>query len=473
MGEQKVHLLEDKKDMHDFIRSLLQDVKALEYMLEHDWFESDIRRIGAEQEMVLVDKGNFKPSFVAEKAMELMSEYPWLETELAKFNLEISLTPRVFEGNCLRQLEDETRQRMKIIKANLAKLGAAPMLTGILPTLRKFDLSIDNITPKKRYYALMKAIDEHHLGSEYELRISGIDELAIKHDSAMLEACNTSFQVHLQVSPDEFVKMYNLAQALAAPVMSLASNSPLVFGRRLWHESRIAMFQQSIDTRSTHKHMRERLPRVNFGHEWLQKSILEIYKEDIARFRVLMSADVKEESMELIEAGKVPKLQSLQVHNSTIYRWNRPCYGISDTGKPHLRIENRVFPSGPTIIDEMANASFWLGLMCGLGSAHEDISNKIHFADVRDNFFKAARYGIDSTFTWFNDKKIGACELILHELLPVAKEGLEHRNIPSEDIDRYLGIIEERAKRHTTGARWMLRSYTKFRKEVDKVSSEL
>ena len=150
--------------------------------------------------------------------------------------------------------------------------------------------------------------------------------------------------------------------------MAIAANSPIVFGKRLWHESRIAMFQQALDVRTTHDHMRERSPRVSFGTGWLEKSLLEIYREDIARFRVLLGNDIKEDSLELINQGKTPKLRALQVHNSTVYRWNRPCYGISDNGKPHLRIENRVLPSGPTIIDSVANAAFWLGCNDGHGT---------------------------------------------------------------------------------------------------------
>ena len=314
----------------------------------------------------------------------------------------------------------------------------------------------------------MEAINKQLLGTGYELKISGIDELMIKHDSPMLEAVNTSFQVHFQVSPENFAPLYNIAQVLAAPVMAIAANSPLVFGRRLWHESRIAMFQQSIDTRSSHKHLRERLPRVYFGKQWVENGILDIYKDDIARFRVLMTSDVKEKSLEKILAGEVPKLKALQVHNSTIYRWNRPCYGISDTGKPHLRIENRVFPAGPTVSDEVANAVFWLGLMVEFSELYPDIRNSIGFADARDNFFKAATYGIDSTFSWIDDKKVGACELTLQELIPMSRQGLHRKNIDEGNIDKYLGLIEDRAKRHMNGARWILKSYTKLNEEVDK-----
>jgi hypothetical protein len=193
--------------------------------------------------------------------------------------------------------------------------------------------------------------------------------------------------------------MYNISQALAGPLIAISANSPIVFGRRLWHESRIALFQQSLDTRTTHDHMRERSPRVNFGNDWLKDSILEIYREDIARFRVLLSGDVEEDAIDLIHKGKVPKLRALQVHNSTVYRWNRPCYGISSNGKPHLRIENRVIPSGPTSIDEVANTALWIGAMMGMGDKYDDITQHISFEDVRDNFGKAAKFGIDSKFT--------------------------------------------------------------------------
>ncbi len=454
--------------MQHFVRNLLRDVQALEYMLENDWFESDIVRIGAEQEMCIVHNKTYKPATIAMEALELMKEYDWVETELAKFNLETNLLPRIFEKDCLSELEKENSSKLEIIRANLKSLNADLILTGILPTLRKYDLEMQNLTPKKRYYALMEAINQQLIGNAYELRLSGIDELLVKHDSPLLEACNTSFQVHLQVAPADFVCLYNISQALAAPVMAIAANSPIVFGKRLWHESRIALFQQSLDIRTTHDHMRERSPRVSFGNGWLDHSIMEIYKEDIARFRVLLSADVEEDSLAMIADGKVPKLRALQVHNSTVYRWNRPCYGISESGKPHLRIENRVLPSGPSVLDEVANAAFWLGAMIGMHEHCKDIRKQLSWEDVRDNFAKAAKFGIDTTFNWFGDKKVSPCDLILQELLPLARKGLESRQVNTADIDRYLGVIEERAKKHMNGARWQLRAFSKLIKEVSR-----
>jgi CBS domain-containing protein/gamma-glutamylcysteine synthetase len=475
MGEQKVSILKDNHQMQRFVRHLLKDVQALDYMLKNDWFEQGITRIGAEQEMAIIDNKTFKPAPVAMEALEKMKDFPWVETELAKFNLETNLTPKVFKGKCFQEMEAENRHNLSVIKENLQSLDANLLLTGILPTLRKFDLELHNLTPKKRYAALMEAITDQLIGNSYELRLTGIDEILVKHDSPLLEACNTSFQVHLQVAPQDFVKMYNIAQTLAAPIMAIAANSPVVFGKRLWHETRIALFQQSVDTRTTHHHMRERSPRVTFGNGWLKNSILEIYKEDIARFRVLIAGDIEEDSLHMVQNGKVPKLRALQVHNSTVYRWNRPCYGISDNGKPHLRIENRVLPAGPTVIDEFANAAFWLGAMMGMANEIDDITEHISWEDVRDNFGKAARFGIDSNFTWFNDQKISACDLVLDYLLPLARKGLKSQKIDAKDIDRYLSIIEARAKNHMNGARWTLRAFTKLKKEAstDEVVSVL
>lgn len=466
MGEQKVSLAKDQKQLQAFVRRLLNDVRALEYMLENDWFESDIVRIGAEQEMCLVDAKTFKPAKINTEVIKKMKRYKWLDTELAQFNLETNLTPYEFKGTALRKLEQENFKYLESIRKVVRKMGAHVVLTGILPTLRKFDLELENLTPNPRYRGLMEAIHGELIGNAFEIKLSGIDELHIRHDSPLLEACNTSYQVHLQVAPSDFVCLYNIAQAITAPVMAISANSPMVFGKRLWHETRIALFQQSLDTRTSHDHLRERSPRVNFGNGWLQKSILEIYKEDITRFRVLMTADEDEASLEKIKEGIVPKLKALQVHNSTVYRWNRPCYGISSNGKPHLRIENRVLPAGPTVLDATANAALWLGAMVGMKKRCKDITTRLSWEDVRDNFFKAARYGIDSKFTWFNDKKYTAIELITKELLPIAREGLKEQKVNSEDIDRYLGTIEERAKKHATGARWQLRAFTQLKNTI-------
>src|SRR5690606_25480973 len=214
--------------------------------------------------------------------------------------------------------------------------------------------------------------------------------------------------------------------------------------------------------------MRELSPRVILGNRWMNKGIVELFQEDIARFRVLIGTREIEDSIEKIKDGKAPNLSALQVHNGTVYRWNRPCYGVSSNGKPHLRIENRVIPAGPTVIDEIANTAFWLGAMIGLEDQYGDIREQIQFVDVRDNFAKAARYGIDNTFNWFEDKKISSTDLFNEVLIPLAREGLQKRKIVPEDIDRYLDVISDRVDRHMTGARWMLKSFTQLKSSTEK-----
>lgn len=466
MGEERVNVPKEE-NLQNFIRHLLSDVQALEHMLNNDWFETEPIRIGAEQEMCLVDKRTLKPAPIAMNVLKRLTSYDWCTTEIARFNLENNFAPLEFTGKALHLMETENLEQLAIVREAVKKSSGKVVLTGILPTIRKFDLTLDNLTPKPRYKALIEAINSQLTTDSYELRLSGIDEILLKHDSPLLEALNTSYQVHLQVTPASFVPLYNIAQAVAAPVMAIAANSPLVFGKRLWHESRIALFQQALDVRTSREHMRERAPRVNFGSGWLDKSILEIFREDISRFRVLLGAEVNENSLTEIAAGRTPKLKALQVHNGTVYRWNRPCYGISPNGQPHLRIENRVLPAGPTVIDQTANAAFWLGLVTGMGHKYKDIREHMSWADARDNFFKAAKFGVDTNFTWFNDRKISCTDLILEELLPIARMGLEQRKIDPQDIERYLGVIEQRAKLHTNGARWQLRAYTNFREKLN------
>jgi len=466
MGEKKFKKAKGELGKQQFVSNLLQDMQALEYMLHNQFFETGITRIGAEQEMCIIQKKSFKAAPIALEIIDLLQDKPWLDTELAKFNLEINLDPRVFTGSALKDMEAETNEKLQIIKSELAHFQSDILLTGILPTLHKNDLESHNLTPRERYKLLVESLSAQLLGQAFELRIQGIDELLLRSHTPLLEAANTSFQVHLQVDPENFVPYYNIAQALTAPVLGISANSPIVFGRRLWHESRIALFQQALDVRTTNEHMRERSPRVNFGSDWVHNSILDIYREDIARFRSLIYPETNENSMETVLAGNIPRLSALQVHNSTVYRWNRPCYGISDTGKPHLRIENRVLPAGPTVVDEIANAALWLGAVVGCAKEWGDIRKKMSWEDVRDNFEKAARFGMDSKFTWFKDKKITVTDLVQHELIPLAKEGLASQGINSGDIDFYMDIISQRAKLNLNGARWQLRAFTKLKKET-------
>ena len=463
MGDFNVRPVRNQHDKQIFMKNLLKDMQALEHMVQNDWFEKDPIRIGAEQEMCLVDQ-NWKPYPINKEALAIISDDSFT-SELAKFNMEVNLKPLPFTEDSISQMHQNLKESLDVAQEKVEAMGAMILLTGILPTIRKKDVDKDNLTDEGRYEALMDQLKDLRGNKAFELRISGVDELNFKHESAMLEACNTSFQVHLQVTPETFPQRYNFAQALAGPVMAVSVNSPLLFGRRLWKETRIALFQQSIDTRTLTDHFRERSPRVTFGDKWIKDSILEIYQDDISRFKILLVTDVEEDVIEQIKNKTTPKLRALNIHNSTVYRWNRPCYGISPNGQPHLRIENRIFPSGPSLPDAMANAAFWLGLMNGMEDEIKDISKELDFSDVRTNFFAASRFGMDTRLTWLNGEKISPRRLILEQLLPVARHGLEKADIYKSDIDLYLGIIEQRVDSGQTGSSWMLKSYSKLKKE--------
>jgi CBS domain-containing protein/gamma-glutamylcysteine synthetase len=444
---------------------LLRDIEALDRMLAEGWFETDQIRIGAEQEMCLVDSHG-KPAPVNMQLLERLKN-PDIVTELAKFNIEANVPPLNFTGTCFSDLEANLTGMLQSLREALLEQDTGVVLTGILPTIRKFDINLENITPVERYYSLMEAISMLR-GNRYEVRIEGLDELNVVVDSALIEACNTSFQVHLQIKPEEFVQKYNIAQAIAAPVLAIGTNSPMLFGKRLWSETRIALFRQSIDTRIASEHLRERSPRVTFGSQWLKGSILDMYKEDVMRFRVIFMADIEEDTLDSVSKGITPRLRALNIHNSTVYRWNRACYGISPNGKPHLRIENRVFPSGPSVVDEVANAAFWIGLMNGFGDEYGDITKRMDFDDAKSNFFVASRAGLGSKFNWVDGKKIIDMELIRKELVPLAKQGLQKAGVEQADIDKYIGIIEARNDSGISGSRWILNSYSKLIKETTK-----
>ena len=454
MGEQNIAEGLEERELRAFMMKLLEDVRALEMMLDRGLIESGVRRIGAEQEMFLVDRRG-DPAPVALAVIERLAD-PAFTTELALFNLEANLAPHELGGRCLRTLERDLRRVVTLAGQAAQTVDAEVVLTGILPTISLAHLGLDAMTPLPRYHQLNRVLTRLRGGS-FQPQIKGLDELHVTHDNILLEACNTSFQIHFQVGPSEFAQLYNLAQAVTAPVLAAAVNSPTLLQHRLWSETRIALFQQSIDARSTAQTARGRRTRVSFGERWVPDSVIDIFREDIARMRVVMATKIEEDAPAMVERGEIPTLAALCLHNGTVYRWNRPCYGVAD-GKAHLRIENRALPSGPTPVDEVANAAFYFGLMTALGDEYGDITRALSFDDAKSNFNQAARHGLSALFTWTDGKEHKARDLVLDHLLPLAREGLRAKAIDAADIDRYLGVLDERVRGGQTGSQWMTRS---------------
>lgn len=450
MGEMIKKTAQDVVERMAFVQHLIDDVKALEFLLEKGLFEDDIVRIGAEQELCLIDK-DYRPYGVNLKLLEAINE-DHFTTELASYNIEINLDPFELKGDCFSRVEHQLRDLLQLAAKNASTLDAKILLAGILPTISKKEVGLDYLTPIPRYFALNEMLRTYK-GGDFNLKIRGVDELFLKHDSVMFEACNTSFQLHLQIPSHDFVQSYNWAQAIAGPVLSVCCNSPMLMGRELWKETRIALFQQSLDTRKTASALRNQTPRVGFGDQWEKGSVAEIFKQDISKHRILLTKPIKENSLEKLNNGEIPKLPALCLHNGTVYRWNRACYGVGG-GKPHLRIENRYIPSGPSVLDEMANFAFWIGLMKGRPKQFDDMSSQMDFKEAKTNFIKAARSGKETLFSWCGES-YSSKKLILNKLLPIAYKGLHRCGIDDEDVERLLGIIEARTKGRT-GEQWQV-----------------
>lgn len=444
-------------DRRDFTRAILRDLEALERMLASDAFERGVSRIGAEQELFLVDRA-CRPAPGALKMLDRLKDSHFT-TELGLFNLEINADHQSLNGSGLRNLESQLSALYSKAHAAANDLGMDTVLVGILPTIDKHDLGRDNMVPNPRYKLLSGAMDNARV-LPYDFSIRGTDELLFRHDSVMPEACNASFQVHLQIAdPARFSHAYNVAQLVLAPVLALGTNSPLLFGRRLWAETRIPLFEQACDARPPTYQLREATARVFFGRQWLEGSIANIYRENIANFRALVGTDLHEDSLEALEKGRIPELRALRHHGGTIYRWNRPCYGISENGKPHLRIELRALPAGPSITDEVANGAFWLGLMSELVETIEHVPSRMSFEDAQNNFYAAARDGLGARMTWLDGERFHAKDLLLEKLLPLARAGLVRAQVDKADAERFMNIIERRVREEATGSNWSRRSY--------------
>jgi CBS domain-containing protein/gamma-glutamyl:cysteine ligase YbdK (ATP-grasp superfamily) len=454
MGEHNVEQELDERKLHEFMQALLADLRALAFMLDEGRIESGVRRIGAEQEMFLVD-WNLRPAPLAMEVLERASDER-LTTEIARFNLEANLTPLELTGRCFHLMHEELKEVLAKTRFAAEQFGADVLLAGILPTLRVSDLTLANLTPLPRYHELNRSVTKLR-GGPFSIHIKGLDELQLTHDNMMMESCNTSFQVHFQVDPAEFVSAYNIAQAITAPVLAAAVNSPVLFGHRLWEETRLALFQHSADARSRNQLARSQPTRVGFGEQWLEHSVIELLHDQIARFRPIMITRPDEDPMQVLARNEIPLLSALRMHNGTVWPWNRACYGVSN-GVAHLRIENRALPSGPTTIDEIANAAFFIGLMLSLPNEYGDVSKRMSFDDAKGNFFGAARHGLNAQFNWIDGKNYSASALITDHLLLLARQGLESAGVDTSDIDKYLGVINERVQSGQTGAQWLLKS---------------
>ncbi|MGI9017344.1 MAG: glutamate--cysteine ligase [Euzebya sp.] len=443
---------EDRRQYREKVKTCL---RVLDELVDTGRFSTGRRTLGVELEVYLTDDEGMVLPVNAEVLAALAS--PDFQTELAQFNMEFATPPRAVRGACFTQVEDELRQSLVRAAAKARDFDARVIMIGILPTLTDFDVTEQNLSSNPRYKALNDAILNAR-GEDLVIHIEGDETLSTVTNSILFEAACTSMQLHLQVDPDDFARYWNCAQILSGPLVAMAANSPFFLGKKLHHETRIALFQQATDTRTEELAEQGVRPRVWFGEKWLTQGVFELFEENVRYFPSLLPITEQTDPDALLASGDIPRLEELSLHNGTIYRWNRPVYDIAG-GRPHLRIENRVLPAGPTVIDCAANIALYYGLLAGLADTQSPLWPDMSFHAAEENFFAAARYGINAEMYWPGVGMVKAGELMLRHLLPLARKGLEEWSVDAADIDRYLGIIEQRALTGRNGATWQIQAH--------------
>src|SRR3954449_953755 len=449
MGEevaQQEFTREDRTRYREKVRRCL-DVFAR--MLRESRFDADAPMTGLEIELNLVDEVG-DPALKNAEALEAIAD-PDFQTELGQFNLEINVSPKRLKDRGFTEFEEGVRASLNDAESKAAKVGAHMVMIGILPTLSAGHMSPDSITPNPRYQLLGDQILAAR-GEDIVIDISGPERLRTTTDSIVPEAACTSTQLHVQVSPDDFAAYWNASQAIAGIQLALGANSPFLLGKELWRETRIALFEQATDTRSEELKAQGVRPRVWFGERSIN-SIFDLFEENVRYFPALLPIVEEQDPLDELEAGRTPRLAELRLHNGTIYRWNRPVYDVVD-GLPHVRVENRVLPAGPTVADTMANAAFYFGLVRTLAEHQRPLWSQMSFSAAEENFHVGALKGIDAAVYWPGLGQVPATELVVRRLLPMGRAGLDDWGVDAVERDRLLGIIERRCVTGRNGASW-------------------
>ncbi|WP_309647402.1 glutamate-cysteine ligase family protein [Nocardioides sp.] len=421
-------------------------------MLREAAFDTDDPMTGLEVELNLVDELG-DPALRNAEALEAIAD-PDFQTELGQFNIEINVPPARLREGGLTTFEDTLRRSLNDAQTKCTEVGAHLVMIGILPTLADGHMGLDSISGNPRYRLLSEQILDAR-GEDITITIAGQERLQTTADSIVPEAACTSTQLHVQTSPDQFAAYWNASQAISSIQLAVGANSPYLLGKELWRETRIPLFEQATDTRSEELKAQGVRPRVWFGERWIT-TVFDLFEENVRYFPALLPITDQEDPLEVLEGGGTPRLSELRLHNGTIYRWNRPVYDVN-ASVPHLRVENRVLAAGPTVADTIANAAFYFGLVRALAESERPLWSQMSFSAAEENFHVAAQQGIDAQIYWPGVGQVQATELVLRRLLPLAQEGLESWGATAEEIDRMLGIIEQRCLTGRNGAEWFTR----------------
>ncbi len=463
MGQDVAKTQFTREDRQQYRQKVRRSLDVFARMLAESRFDVERRSIGLEIELNLADERG-DPAMVNEKVLDLIADEDF-QTELAQFNIEINIPPQKIEGKVFETLEREVRASLNHADDMSKQAGADVVMIGILPTLRPDHLGADSLSSNPRYALINEQIFAAR-GEDLQISIDGVDKLNTYADTIAPEAACTSVQLHLQVNPETFAAHWNASQIISGVQLALGANSPFFFGKELWRETRIALFEQATDTRPEELKAQGVRPRVWFGERWIT-SIFDLFEENVRYFPSLLPICEEEDPVEVLERGDVPKLAELRLHNGTIYRWNRPVYDVV-RGKPHLRVENRCLPAGPTVVDVLANAALYYGLIKVLAEEDRPVWSQMSFSAAEENFHAGARYGIDAKIYWPGVGEVPATELVLRKLLPMAHQGLEEWGVNTADKDRLLGIIEQRCLTERNGASWQAAEFHRLHDDHDR-----
>ena len=449
MGQEVAARTFTREDRQRYRRKVHACLEVFARMLAESRFEPARGSVGLEIELNLTTE-NADPAMANAAVLEAIAD-PDFQTELGQFNVEINVPPRLLGARVFDELERDARASLNNAEERARTVGAHMMIIGILPTIGAEHLRAETFSANPRYQLLNEQIFAAR-GEDLEISIAGVERLFIHADTIAPEAACTSVQLHQHVEADDFAQYWNAAQAIAGVQVAIGANSPFFYGKELWRETRIALFEQATDTRPEELKAQGVRPRVWFGERWIT-SIFDLFEENARYFPALLPLTDDEDPVEALERGDVPTLAELRLHNGTIYRWNRPIYDVV-RDQPHLRVENRILPAGPTVVDTMANAAFYYGLLRVLAEDDRPIWSQMSFLAAEENFHEGARNGIDARVYWPGVGEVPAAELVLRRLLPVAREGLDRWGIDPAVRDRLLDVIERRCVTLRNGAAW-------------------
>jgi hypothetical protein len=460
MGKDVESISFTREDYQRYRRKVRRCMDVFASMLDDFAFDTDHPMTGLELEINLVD-AHGQPAM---RNAELLAAFrnPNFQAELGLFNVEFNVPPRLISDAGFESYEELLRAQIADADQHAARLGATLVLIGILPTVTTDHTVLANISANPRYRLLNTQILDAR-GDDIVIDIRGPERLQVRTASILPEAANTSIQFHLQVEPDTFANYWNAAQAIAGVEVAVGANSPYLFGRRLWAETRVPLFEQATDTRQEELKNQGVRSRVWFGERWIT-SIFDLFEENVRYFPALLPICEAEDPAEVLDAGGVPRLAELRLHNGTVYRWNRPVYDIRD-GRPHLRVENRVLPAGPTVVDMLANAAFYFGLTRSLASADRPVWSQLPYSSAEQNFYQACRDGLEATLWWPRVGEVRTTDLVLEQLLPAAYDGLDRFGVAKASRDRLLGIIERRCVTGRNGAVWQTETVARLEDE--------